>query len=151
MKIVRTNSLDQDFRELCIQLDRELNSRYGKSQSKYGKHNIIEDNKTAVVGYINGIPVASGCFKTLDQETIEIKRMYVKTEYRRKGLSTSILSSIENWAKELGFTVAILETGKKQPEAINLYKKHGYKLMGNYGPYIGIENSVCMKKRIKKL
>ena len=107
MIIVRTNSSEQDFRELCIQLDKELNSRYGKSQPRYDKYNIIEDNQTVIVGYIDGIPVAIGCFKALDQEKIEIKRMYVKTEYRRKGLSTSILASIENWAKELGFSIAI--------------------------------------------
>jgi len=151
MNIVRTNSSDQNFRELCIQLDKELNSRYGKSQSKYDKHNIIEDNQKVIVGYIEGVPVASGCFKALDQATIEIKRMFVKADYRRKGISTSILASIENWAKELGFSIAILETGNKQPEAINLYKKQGYEIIENYGPYIGLENSICMEKKFKKL
>jgi GNAT superfamily N-acetyltransferase len=151
MNIVRTNNSNPDFKELCIQLDSELNSRYGKYQFKYDKHNVIEDNQTVIVGYIDGIPVASGCFKALDKEAIEIKRMYVKPEYRRKGLSTFILTSLENWAEELGFSIALLETGKGQPEAINLYKKNGYEITENYELYAGIENSICMKKKIKKL
>jgi hypothetical protein len=42
-----------------------------------------------------------------------------------------------------------LETGKKQPEAIRLYEKNGYKLIPNYGQYAKIDNSVCFEKDIK--
>ncbi len=151
MNLIRTNSSNTDFQKLCIQLNNELNNRYGKSQSKYDKHNIVEDNQTVIVGYIDGVPIASGCFKALDEETIEIKRMYVKTEFRRKGLSTNLLNSLESWAEELDFSISLLETGKGQPEAINLYKKQGYEITENYGPYVGIDNSLCMIKKIKKL
>jgi hypothetical protein len=47
---------------------------------------------------------------------------------------------------ELGYAEAILETGKKQPEAIRSYQKSGYELIPNFGQYQGVENSVCMKK-----
>ena len=149
MKILRTTSSSLDFRELCNELDNELNQRYGKAQSEYDKHNVIEENNTVLVGYFNFIPVACGCMKSFDDITIEIKRMYVKKSHRRKGLSSSLLLSLEKWGAELGFSKAILETGKGQPEAINLYKKKGYQIIGNYGPYIGIKNSVCMEKKIK--
>ena len=42
----------------------------------------------------------------------------------------------------------ILETGKKQPEAIALYTKKGYHITPNYGQYAGVENSVCFEKYI---
>ncbi len=148
MKLIRTNSSNSDFRELCRQLDGELSARYGTAQSAYDKHNAIEDNQTVIVGYLDGIPVASGCFKTFDGDSIEIKRMFVKTEYRRMGFSTNLLSALESWAKELGFSMARLETGKGQPEAIGFYKKQGYTITGNYGPYIGVDNSLCMEKII---
>jgi len=51
---------------------------------------------------------------------------------------------------ELGYEKCILETGKKQPEAIALYKKNGYKLIPNYGQYAEVENSVCFEKEMKK-
>jgi hypothetical protein len=61
-------------------------------------------------------------------------------------LSVIVLQALENWSLELGHPIAILETGKGQPEAIGLYNKSGYQVIDNYGPYIGFENSVCMKK-----
>jgi len=42
----------------------------------------------------------------------------------------------------------MLETGKRQPEAIELYKKSGYKLTPNYGQYAGVENSLCFEKKL---
>ena len=148
MKILRTNSLDRNFKKLCLQLDNELNQRYDKEQAIYDKHNIIEDNKTVIVGYLHDIPIASGCFKEIDHISVEIKRMYVVPAQRRKGFSTNILCALEKWAKELGYSIARLETGKGQPEAIGLYEKCGYKVTENYRPYIGFENSICMQKEI---
>lgn len=148
MKLMRTNSSNTDFIKLCFELDDDLNNRYGKEQSKYDKHNVIEENETVIVGYLHEIPVASGCFKEIDHNSIEIKRMFVTPSQRRKGFSKNILFALENWAKELGYSIVLLETGKGQPEAISLYKKAGYKVTGNYVPYIGIKNSICMKKKI---
>jgi len=55
---------------------------------------------------------------------------------------------LENWAKELGFTKAILETGTKQHEAINLYRKHSYSQIPNYGQYADLETSICFVKNL---
>ena len=74
--------------------------------------------------------------------------MYVDIGYRGFGISKKILGELENWANELGFKYAILETGIEQPEAIGLYKKSGYQTIDNYGQYKGMDSSVCMKKQI---
>jgi GNAT superfamily N-acetyltransferase len=148
MKLLRTTSSNPDFMQLCLNLDSELNARYGKSQSKYDEHNVIKEIQTVIVCYHSGIPIAGGCFKAMSEESIEIKRMYVKPEHRRKGVSTQVLTALERWAKEHGFVIAKLETGKGQPEAVSLYKKQGYAVTENYGPYRGLENSICMMKRI---
>ncbi len=150
MKIVRTNNTNKDFIKLTTQLDAELNERYGSKQSEYDKYNKIDLNETVIVGFLNDIPVTCGCFKNIDSRTVEIKRMYVQTGHRRKGLSTKILNALENWASELGYSKVVLETGKGQPEAIALYKKCGYQTIENYGPYKNLENSICMEKLIKE-
>ncbi len=142
------NSSHKDFHELCFQLDNELNGRYGKTQSTYDKHNIIQDNQTVLIGYVENLPVASGCFKEIDENSVEIKRMYVVPSQRRKGFSTVILIALESWAKELRYSIARLETGKRQPEAIDLYNKAGYEVTANYSPYVDIDNSIRMKKKI---
>ena len=74
--------------------------------------------------------------------------MFVKPQFRNKGIAVKILNALESWAKKLNFSECILETGKKQPEAIRLYQKSGYTLITNYGQYVTVENSVCMKKSI---
>jgi putative acetyltransferase len=75
--------------------------------------------------------------------------MYVPPGYRKKGIATTILAELENWARELSCTRCVLETGKRQPEAIGLYKRNGYRLIPNYGQYAGVENSVCFGKELK--
>jgi putative acetyltransferase len=74
--------------------------------------------------------------------------MFVEPTFRGKGIAQLVLTELELWAKENNYNTCILETGKKQPEAIALYTKVGYKIISNYGQYENIENSVCMRKEI---
>ena len=75
--------------------------------------------------------------------------MYVLPERRGTGIATKVLSELETWTSELSYAKCILETGKREPEAIGLYKKNGYKPIPNYGQYAGVDNSVCFEKEIK--
>lgn len=105
--------------------------------------------KQAVIAYENGKPVGCGAIKEFSPNTIEIKRMYILPEHRGRGIAISILNELEVWAGESGYEKCLLETGKKQPEAVELYKKNGYKIIPNYGQYAEVENSVCFQKDIK--
>jgi GNAT superfamily N-acetyltransferase len=80
---------------------------------------------------------------------MEIKRMYTSLESRGKGIASHVLRELENWASELSYERCILETGQKQPEALRLYEKNGYKVISNYGQYAEIGNSVCFEKHIR--
>jgi GNAT superfamily N-acetyltransferase len=77
---------------------------------------------------------------------MEVKRMYVLPNNRGKGIATTLLWELEKWALELGYMKCVLETGKRQPEAISLYEKSGYQRIPNYGQYKGVENSICFEK-----
>jgi GNAT superfamily N-acetyltransferase len=57
-----------------------------------------------------------------------------------------ILTALEAAARAEGYQEAILETGTKQNEAIELYQHLGYDIIPNYGPYEHLPYSVCMKK-----
>jgi len=142
----RVNTLSPDFSGLVKDLDIELKQQYPDIQHVYAPLNKLEDIKTAVIAYESNIPVACGCFKINNPESVEIKRMYVKKDFRGKGLSKLILNELLQWAKDLGNTVAVLETGIKQLEAISLYKKSGFEITQNYGPYINNINSICFQK-----
>ncbi len=145
--IHRYDSSHPDFRELVALLDADLAVRDGDDTPFYAQYNGIEDLKHTCILYLNDQAVGCGAFKQIDPETVEIKRMFVLPEHRGKGLASQILSALESWADELSYRRCILETGKRQPEAIRLYEKNGYARIPNYGPYIGIENSVCFEKQ----
>jgi len=144
----RTNSDDVDFKKLVALLDQDLAIRDGEDHAFYNQFNKTDKIKHAVVYYENDIPVACGAFREKESDKTEIKRMYVQPDHRKKGIASAILKELEIWAKEVGYTYTILETGKNQPEAINLYQKQEYTIIPNYPPYEQMDNSVCMKKTL---
>ncbi len=147
--IKRTDSNDKDFHLLVKKLDKDLQDRYGALQTFYNRFNAIQNLPTVVVAYYDEQPVGCGCFKKFDDESVEIKRMYVSNEQRGKGIGTAILSELEKWAVELKVGSMVLETGNNQPEAVHLYGKLGYAVIPNYGQYISMEEtSICMKKEL---
>lgn len=148
VKIIRTDSQDEDFRALVRLLDEDLRVRDGAEHSFFAQFNKIDALNTVVVALIDDKAVGCGAFKPFDAETVEIKRMFVREENRGKGVAVEILKEIERWAAELSYTYAILETGVNQPEAIRLYEKSGYQYIPNFGQYAGIESSVCLKKKL---
>jgi len=148
LEIARTNSENVDFRDLVRSLDQELSVRDGDEYAFYAQFNKIDLIHNAVVAYETSIPIGCGAFKPYKTGVVEVKRMFVTPEQRGKGIAVEILKILENWAIELNYVSAILETGLKQPEAIRLYEKSGYERIPNYGQYAGIENSVCMNKRL---
>lgn len=145
---IRTDNSNGDFRNLIKSLDDELDGRYGIVNKQYAPFNQIDSIKNVVVAFDEGNPVGCGSFKKFTDDTVEIKRMFVKPEARGCGAASIILSELEKWAAELNFTNAVLETGIKQPDAIKFYEKNGYGKIDNYGQYIGNTNSVCMRKKI---
>ena len=144
----RTNSSEADFIDLVKYLDADLKIRDGEDHDFYNQFNSITNIKYCIVAYEDQIPIGCGGIKAFDESTIEVKRMYVKPEYRGKGVAGKILMDLEFWAKELGYQKCVLETGVKQPEAITLYKKSGYDLIENYGQYKGVDNSLCFEKKL---
>jgi len=128
IQIIRTDSHNKDFIELVKKLDADLAEKDGDDHSFYAQFNRIDNIKFAVVAYENENPIGCGAIKQNSPEEMEVKRMYVVPEERGKGIAIKILSALEKWATELGFGKCILETGKKQPEAIALIKKVDIKL-----------------------
>lgn len=149
VQLKRTDSGNEYFVKLVLELDADLAERDGADHSFYSQFNKIDRIKFVLVAYENGMSVGCGAMKAYGPDAMEIKRMYVTPQSRGKGVATAVLAGLEKWAAELSFTNCLLETGKRQPEAIGLYTKNGYHPTSNYGQYTGIENSLCFKKEIK--
>jgi GNAT superfamily N-acetyltransferase len=146
INFIRTNSENKYFQELVRELDADLRIRDGEDHSFYSQFNKIDKIRHAIVAFDNEVPIGCGAIKELSNNSMEVKRMYVPPDKRGTGIATAILKELENWASELKYTKCLLETGKKQPEAIELYKKNGYWIIPNYGQYENVENSVCFEK-----
>ena len=149
IKLIRTTSDNADFAQLIAALDADLYQRNGEAQLKYRRFNKVDLIKHVVLVYVDGKSVGCGAFKKYDDESVEIKRMFVLPEMRGKQLAAQILQELENWAIDEGYCKAVLETGHKQTEAIRLYTVAGYSLTENYGQYIGMEESICYRKELK--
>ena len=146
IEAIRTNSGNPDFISLVKLLDADLAVRDGDEHAFYAQYNKVDAIRHVVVAYAGGRPVGCGAIKEFENGTMEVKRMYTLPEFRGKGIASQLLAELEKWAAELGYQKCILETGKKQPEAIALYQKNGYRDIPNYGQYAGVENSVCFEK-----
>ncbi len=146
LTLTRTESDNPDFIELVRLLNADLAERNGEDNVFYGQFNTITKIKYVVVGYEEGVPVGCGAMKEFAPTTLEIKRIYTLPESRGMGVATRILAELEQWATAFRYKTCVLETGKRQPEAIALYEKNGYNRIPNYGQYAGVDNSICFEK-----
>ena len=148
MKIIRTTSENQDFQKLTALFDEYLIDIDGDEKDFFASFNQIY-LENVVICYDNDIAVGCGAFKKHENNIVEIKRMFVLPHQRGKGIANMILQELELWAIELHNNITILETSIKLEGAIALYSKSGYFPIENYGQYIGVESSYCMKKIFK--
>ena len=148
IKIKLASANSSEINILTLDLHQDLELIYGKGTIE----EFAEENEKMLVFYVayddNETAVACGALKHYDDQTAEIKRMYVKPKHRGRGISKLILSELEDKAKELNYNRLVLETGLKQPEAMNLYNKFRYKPLKCYGRHADDPDSRCFEKFI---
>jgi putative acetyltransferase len=99
-----------------------------------------------VVARLDGRAVGCGAVRLLEPGIGEVKRMFVRPEARRRGIAQKVLAKLESTALELGMHTLRLETGTRQPEAIALYERQGYRRFPCFGEYGSDPFSVCYEK-----
>jgi putative acetyltransferase len=91
--------------------------------------------------------VGCGALRFIDDDTVELKRMFVVPEWRGLGFSRAILGELEREAAGLGAKRVCLETGIRQTAAIALYEKSGFSRAALFGDYVNSPlTSLCMEK-----
>jgi GNAT superfamily N-acetyltransferase len=147
--VTRTNASDNNFKNLVKELDSDLRARYNNFSYEYDANIQVDNLETVVTASIGDVTIGCGCFKEISADSVEIKRMFVNPYFRGLGVSSSILIELLDWAKELNYAYAMLETGFEQQESISLYKKHGFAVIKNFEPYVNIIESICMSKALE--
>lgn len=150
MEFIYTDGTNPDFISLCKLLDEDLNEAVGgeKQRKQYIQYNTLENIHDVVLLCDGGLPIACAGFKFYQTGIAEVKRVFLRKEYRGEGISKQLLSALEKKAKAQGYTSLILETGKPLKAAMGLYRKMGFRIIENYGPYQNMPESVCMQKDI---
>jgi len=148
VQLARTDSNNPEFRQLVALLDTYLAEKDGDEHAFYHQYNHIDKLNHVIVAYADGKPAGCGAIKPFSDSEMEIKRMYVLPEFRGQSIAKNILAALESWSAELGYKACVLETGRRQSEAVSLYPACGYQVTPNYGQYIGMDNSICMRKEL---
>ncbi len=125
-------------RQLVAALDEELLEKYPDEGANFfdlEEHQVSPGNGAFFIAFREKEPVGCGAIRVLDVESVEVKRMYVVPEARGLGVAHVVLRALEEEARRLGRGRICLETGVRQPEAIALYRKHGYAEVPRFGDY----------------
>jgi len=144
--------IDQPEAEvLTAELHQEGLDRYEEehAESPVGPHDLSgAAGGVFLLARIEGRPVGCGALRRHDDDTAEVKRMYVVPDARRRGVARVVLAALEAQAGRLGYRTIVLETGVRQPEAVALYESHGYSRRPAYDSHTDHPLSICMTKRL---
>ena len=93
----------------------------------------------------DGLAVGCGALRPLAQRVAELKRMYARPG---SGAGRFILEALERQAAAFGYAEVWLETRRVNGRAVAFYEKHGYRVVPNYGKYVGRAEAVCLGKHL---
>ncbi len=135
---------------LISELENHLASRY-PAESRHGfsvEKLVAEGVPFFLIRTEEGAPAGCGGVKLVDGEYGELKRMYVRPEFRGSGFAKRILDHLAAYAQAHGINLLRLETGIHQQEAIGLYEGWGFRRIPPFGPYTDDPLSRCYEKRL---
>jgi putative acetyltransferase len=142
--------IGETARKLIHELCAELRGRYGFTPSPFSLSEAATPRTIFLVAWLGSKPVGCAALRRIDDQTGEIKRMYVAPAGRRKGIARSLLIDLEHHALKFDYRAIRLETGILQPEAQRLYESCGYNRIASFGPYVGDPIRLCYEKILRK-
>lgn len=129
---------DCNDNEIAKKLIREYSTIKGAEQCFVSLDKELADLDTYyrggafVIGYEDDNPIATVAIRKIDDNTCELKRLYVKPDYRGRGYSRLLIDAILDRARALGFQEVRLTTKPAvMPVAYGYYKRRGFEELGN--------------------
>lgn len=143
-----TDGTDESFQKFYIITEDYYSKIVGgiENRKSYVPYNISISIQDVLIAYFDSVPVACSGLKKYSENDIEIKRVWVKPEYRGKHIASNMMMQIEMKAREQGFQRTILQTREIMSDAVGLYKKLGYYQIDNYPPYDKMDGAICFAK-----
>lgn len=150
--IVEERADTADAMRLIAELDAVLTPLY-PSESRHGLsvEKLLRKGVYFFVARVDGQPAACGGVQFFGEDYAEVKRMYVRPQFRGQGLALLMLEQLETLCREHHQTVLRLETGIHQTDAIRLYERFGFRRIPPFGDYFDDPVSLCYEKRVELL
>ena len=109
---------------------------------------VVHPEEMISVGAFDGDELVGHAALRPFEDALEVKRVYVRTDHRGRGISKQLMLELEAIARERGVTSLILQTGDRQIEAIALYEKLGYVQIDRFGAYAPVPFFLCYGKTL---
>ena len=138
----------EDFRRLAAELDAYYFTLVGDIQLRYAEPNRPENMTALAVAYDGSQAVACGAWKRLSDGGAELKRLYVRPGFRRRGIARAMIAALEADAARQGIENMILETAVDTTDSHKLYLSAGYLPREYYGSPAGEANCLCFHKKL---
>jgi putative acetyltransferase len=136
-------------RALIDELEAHLASFYPReSRHGYSVDKLIARGVAFFVLRADDVPAACGGIELFGTQYGELKRMYVRPQFRGRGFAKQILDRLSGHARDHRVQLLRLETGIHQREAIGLYEKAGFRKTSPFGEYRPDPLSLFYEKRI---
>ncbi len=148
LKPVHTEEPFADFLRLDRELDEYYVRRFGDVALQYRSYNTLDAVTDFFTVYDGAVPAGIGCIRPFAGDGAELKRVYVREEYRRRGIARQVLRAAEDAARARGKAYMVLETGAESAEALALYRSAGYEKIEPFGRFQGDPLCVCMRKQL---
>jgi len=126
----------EDAKTLIAELESHLAPHYpAESRHGFSVEKLLRENVAFFVMRQDGVAAGCGGVKLFGTEYAEVKRMYVRPQFRRLGLAKLMLEKLAAYSREQGVRLLRLETGIHQSEAIGLYERTGFQRIPPFGDY----------------
>ena len=134
---------------LITELDTHLESLYPRqSRHGYSVEKLIAQAVAFFVLRDGDTPAGCGGIQLFGTEYGELKRMYVRPQFRGSGFGKLLLNHLADYARAHGVGLLRLETGIHQTAAIGLYERMGFQRIPPFGPYFEDPLSLCYEMSI---
>jgi len=146
LEFIWTDGNNEEFHRFYLETEDYYSSIVGGKKNREGfiPYNLSESISDVLLAYMDGVAVGCAGLKKYNDSDVEIKRVWVEPDYRGRHIATELMDRIEDKAREMGFKRAVLQTRPIMEDAVGLYEKRGYELIGNYPPYDKLEGAICM-------
>ena len=142
MNIVPMNVTDKSVLSIFSEHDDFMLDFLGDDKCFYTRYSENENIENVWVAYADGLPIGCIAYRKKANGIGEVKRLYIKNEYRGRGISKELLKTIEHYAKEQGCNTLFLDTRIMLEPAVSIYRSYGFDIVFQQGLYIQMEKKI---------